>query len=569
MQLFITLFILALALAYALWRIVRTMRGHGDCGCGRGKDCPHCHAHGQADCRDRHRKHTLFLLLSLSTMTLSADVGGDAIVGLVEALRQLPATELHHLVIIQDGRVQADLHAWPFRAIDRHNQFSACKMLTSLAVGLAVDDGKLQLDDRVVDILPDKCPARQSAELQAITLRHLLTMTSGKQLNVTLRDTTADWSRHWMALDGTRPGTHFEYDTMTSFMLAALVQHATGHRVLDYLNDRILGPMGIDDVEWEMSPDSINTGGWGMRCSTMTMAMLGQLLLQGGRWQGRQLISADWVRQMSSDQLLSLGIAATHEDAYHDGYGYQMWRCALEGAYRAQGNMGQLTLIYPAGNLVVAANCVTTDQMGVLRVVQQHVPRLLSSGHEATLSSMQLEALKHSVQVPLLQGQPWSSSSDSLHFDLEENWHNIRSLDLRHDGAKVWLEISYEDGRREHAALGYSHWIYGQSRTTPPYNILAQNRFSGLASGFAVAGNYACQPAGKIVAQLRYVDWYNGITLVIDTSSSEVTIIDCTLPGRPEAVSLSGYSAPFRWWMVVFGALAATLVALIACNKND
>ena len=105
MQLFITLFILALALAYALWRIVRTMRGHGDCGCGRGKDCPHCHAHGQADCRDRHRKHTLFLLLSLSTMTLSADVGGDAIVGLVEALRQLPATELHHLVIIQDGRV--------------------------------------------------------------------------------------------------------------------------------------------------------------------------------------------------------------------------------------------------------------------------------------------------------------------------------------------------------------------------------------------------------------------------------------------------------------------------------
>ena len=133
----------------------------------------------------------------------------------------------------------------------------------------------------------------------------------------------------------------------------------------------------------------------------------------------------------------------------------------------------------------------------------------------------------------------------------------------------MWLDISYEDGRREHAALGYSHWIYGQSRTTPPYNILAQNRFSGLASGFAVAGNYACQPAGKIVAQLRYVDWYNGITLVIDTSSSEVTIIDCTLPGRPEVVSLSGYSAPFRWWMVVFGALAAALVALIACNKND
>ena len=464
----------------------------------------------------------IILLISLTAIAAHAvqlhsspvqhEASSEALAQLVNDLRLQPFTELHHLVVVKNGRVVTELHATPYRATDPHNQFSASKMLTALAVGLTVQDGNLSLDDKVGDI----------------TVRHLLTMTSGKQVTQ-IRDTSDNWVESWLALPGTTPGKTFAYDTMNSFVLSAIVQRATGSTILELLNERIFQPMGINDVEWEQSPDGISTGGWGVRCSTVTMAMLGQLVLQRGQWDGEQLIDAQWIDAMTHDQLEAMGIKLTHTDDYNHGYGYQMWLNARPGTMRAQGNFGQLVYISPADSLVIAVNAATSDQLAILRVVQRDASLL--SSNRATNKSLPNNLLA----LPFPQGQSWSYDSDTLLVTLASNKHGIQSLELRRDGARTWLDICKDDGTSERVALGYSHWEYNQLAGTPPYNIGAKNRFSGMEAGFHVAGAYAWQ-LGKLVVKLHYVDWYSALELAIDLNTGQVTLTDNTAANHPEVI---------------------------------
>ena len=464
----------------------------------------------------------IILLISLTAIAAHAvqlhsspvqhEASSEALAQLVNDLRLQPFTELHHLVVVKNGHVVTELHATPYRATDPHNQFSASKMLTALAVGLAVQDGNLSLDDKVGDI----------------TVRHLLTMTSGKQVTQ-IRDTSDNWVESWLALPGTAPGKTFAYDTMNSFVLSAIVQRATGSTILELLNKRIFQPMGINDVEWEQSPDGISTGGWGVRCSTVTMAMLGQLVLQRGQWGGEQLIDAQWIDAMTHDQLEAMGIKLTHTDDYNHGYGYQMWLNARLGTVRAQGNFGQLVYISPADSLVIAVNAATSDQLAILRVVQRDASLL--SSNRATNKSLPSNLLA----MPFPQGQSWSYDSDTLLVTLASNKHGIQSLELRRDSVRTWLDICKDDGTSEHIALGYNHWEYSQLAGTPPYNIGAKNRFSGMESGFHVAGAYAWRQ-GKLVVKLYYVDWYSALELAIDLNTGQVTLTDNTAANHPEVI---------------------------------
>ena len=493
------------------------------------------------------------LLISLTTIVAQAispvqsGIYDEALAQLVNDLRRQPFTELHHLVIVKGGHVVTELHATPYRANDSHNQFSASKMLTALAVGLAVQDGHLSVDDKVGDI----------------TVRHLLTMTSGKQVNAQMRDTSDNWMESWLALPGTTPGKTFAYDTMNAFVLSAIVQRATGRTMLELLNERILLPMGITDVEWEQSPDGINTGGWGVRCSTRTMAMLGQLLLQRGQWDGKQLVDAQWIDMMTHDQLQAIGITPTHTDDYNHGYGYQMWMNARPGTLRAQGNFGQLVFISPADSLVIAVNAAISDQLAILRVVQRDAP-LLTSRKDTNLP---LPNNLLALQLP--QGQCWSHDSDTLLVTLASNNHGIQSLELRRDGARAWLDICKDDGTSERVALGYNHWEYSQLAGKPPYNIGAKNRFSGMETGFHVAGAYAWQ-LGQLEVQLHYVDWYSALTLTIDLNRGQATLTDNTAANHPEVIPCELVSndeqaaSPMcrTVWLVGWVALLAILLIL-------
>lgn len=465
-------------------------------------------------------------------------VNTDALAQLINSINKLAYTQLHHMVILKNGCVVASLHASPYREGDVHNQFSACKTITALAVGLAIEDGKLSLDDKVADIFANKATLLSTAERNTITVRHLLTMTSGKEVRTAIRDTTSNWVDNWLSLPGGSVGKRFAYDSMSSFMLSAIIQHVTGKTMLSYLQERIFTPMGINDAEWELSPSGINTGGWGLRISTESMAMIGQLLLQRGQWNGKQLISGKWVDMMTSDQLKAMGCASgLSYNRLDDGYGFQVWRCGLDGAYRAQGNYGQLLFVYPQGNLVIAINCSTPHQMQLLNIVQQQAAKMVRNASSSSTTPQQLDAVSGNVDVPLIQGKQWSSWPQEIHLSLNDNSYNIKHVTVCNKAGNVALYLKFNDGENDTIALGYNKWIYSRFNGKPIYNVGAQGRFSGMTRGFSVAGNYAWSSDNKLVMQYHFVDWYSALTMVIDFSNSTINLTENEMTSKSQTIA--------------------------------
>ena len=312
-------------------------------------------------------KRQFILLLALLPLLLAAQVGDlprstpaaegistQAVIDMMDSLMALPECDIHHVMVVRHGKVVAELHPAPFRAEDSHTLYSASKTFVSLAVGCAIDDNLLRLDDRVMTFFPDKRTNRVSDNMAAMTVRDLLMMASGVKPDWTMRNNSMDWVKDWLAKPvDDAPGSLFQYDSMCTFMLSAIVQRVTGHTVLDYLNQKLFGPMHITVADWETSPDGINTGGWGLRVQAETMAKLGLLLLNKGQWEGRQLINADYVEAACSRLIDGGAKETTPPTDGNQGYGYQVWQSKWPGSYRADGAMGQYTVVVPQEDLVV------------------------------------------------------------------------------------------------------------------------------------------------------------------------------------------------------------------------
>ena len=201
-----------------------------------------------------------------------------------------------------------------------HVLFSLSKSFTSTAVGLAVAEGKLSIDDLVIKFFPDETPAEVSTNLKAMRVRDLLTMSTGHQDEVNLKSEV-----HWKKLFLNhpvphKPGTHFKYNTPATYMLSAIVQKVTGETVLENLKTRLFDPLGIVQPKWDSSPEGISLGGYGLFVRTEDIAKFGQLYLQKGSWQGKQLVqmealAMDLAPQESQTMKQNLGI---HRDYFVD-----------------------------------------------------------------------------------------------------------------------------------------------------------------------------------------------------------------------------------------------------------
>lgn len=278
--------------------------------------------------------------------------------------------ELHSIMVLKHGKVL--LERWYNGAGPEipHVMHSVSKTFTSCAVGLAISEGKLALTDKLISFFPDKLPEEVSENLAAVTVRDLLTMTCGHNSECQARRIEgADWVEGFLAHPVTHtPGEYYLYNSMGSYMLSAIVQKVTGEKVVDYLDTRLFQPLHIEKPQWEESPQGINCGGWGLYVKTEDMAKLGQLLLQGGVWNGVQVLPDDWVKEMSSyqvpsapsgtpfEKLEAYGITKDNSD-WVQGYGYQMWLCR-HGAFRADGANGQYIIVFPDKDAVLV---LTTD----------------------------------------------------------------------------------------------------------------------------------------------------------------------------------------------------------------
>ena len=283
--------------------------------------------------------------------------------------------ELHSIMVIQHGKVLEEKFFVPDTA---HALHSVSKTFTATAVGFAIEEGLLHLEDRIVDLFPDQVPENASDTLGRMTIRHLLTMNSGHgkdPTGKTRKNKEADWVEGFLAWPlAYEPGDCYCYNSLGTYVLSAAVQKVTGQKIVDYLEPRLWKPLGIEKPHWLESPTGVNTGGWGLFLKTEDLARMGLCLLQGGKFAGKQVIPADWVREMSARQVDSAPAGLTSvqieergiEKSTNDwlqGYGYQMWRCR-HGAYRADGAHGQFILVLPEQDAVIVTTA-NIDHMAV------------------------------------------------------------------------------------------------------------------------------------------------------------------------------------------------------------
>jgi CubicO group peptidase (beta-lactamase class C family) len=272
---------------------------------------------------------------------------------------------MHSFMLVRHGHVVAEAWWRPQTATTPHVLHSLSKSFTSTAVGLAVAEGKLSVDDPVLKHFPEDAPAEPSAKLKAMRVRDLLTMSTGHQTEPKFTP-EAPWVKTFLAHPVEhKPGAHFQYNSPATYMQSALVQKVTGQTVLEYLKPRLFEPLGIESPVWGTSPQGVTVGGWGLHIRTEDIAKFGQLYLQKGKWNGKQLVPAAWVEQATARQV-SNGSDPVKD--WDQGYGFQFWRCR-HGAFRGDGAFGQFCIVLPEQDAVVAITADTRDMQAELNVV--------------------------------------------------------------------------------------------------------------------------------------------------------------------------------------------------------
>ena len=375
-------------------------------------------------------------------------------------------------MVVRHGRVVAEGWWTPYAANEPHMLYSLSKSFTSSAVGLAVADRKLSVDDPVLKFFPDEAPAEPSANLKAMRVRDLLTMSTGhheddvKDFPFQSEDSVV---KAFLARPVShKPGTFFFYNTPASYMLSAIVQKVTGQAVVDYLKPRLFDPLGIENPTWDASRQGVSMGGFGLNIRTEDIARFGQLYLQKGQWQDKQLLPAAWVETATS-RMMSNGSSPASD--WEQGYGYQFWR-SRHGFYRGDGAHGQFCLILPQYETVVAITSGTRDMASVMNLVWDRlVPALQPAAltadpaaHKkltATLAGLTLKAPAGAATSPLaatITGRRYGFASNPMSIDSLVFESKAGSADV-----SLTMRIAGFDQR---VAAGYQTWPKGTLKTS-------------------------------------------------------------------------------------------------------
>ncbi|XXT18526.1 serine hydrolase domain-containing protein [Sorangium sp. So ce429] len=279
------------------------------------------------------------------------------------------AVECHSLMVVRHGHVVAEGWWAPYSAGCPHLLYSLTKSFTSVAVGLAIADGLLSLDDRVVDVLPDHVPADISEQGRRLTVHHLLSMTAGHRtdsLAEAWQLEPGDLVKGFLRVPFTdAEGTRHVYDNPTTFVLARMVERVTGRGLPELLDERLFKPMGVEHAEWDRVASGAAFGFHGLHLTTEAVAAFGELLRRGGRWGDRRLVPREWVELATRRHIETLQIEGWSENPDSlCGYGYQFWMS--RHGYRGDGAFGQLCVVVPSYDLVVVVTGAIAQGEAVL-----------------------------------------------------------------------------------------------------------------------------------------------------------------------------------------------------------
>lgn len=300
----------------------------------------------------------------------SQGISSDLFAALLRELDTSKDTEMHHFMALRHGKVICECNFAPYPKGMWHITHSMCKSITGMAIGMLIEEEKLKLDENIYDIFSDHMNAFSKIFRPVITVENLLTMTSGVTFNESGIVSGNDWLGSFLnaSVNG-KPGTEFQYNSLNTYVLSAIVTKRTGETLTEYLTPRLFEPLGITKYYWETCPKGITKGGWGLFLCAEDMAKLGQLYLQKGKWNGQQLVSEYWIEISTARHL------KTQNDTY--GYGYQLWMEQRPGSFEYNGMLGQNVIIYPDMDMVLVTNAGNKEMFQdciMLNIIRKYFP---------------------------------------------------------------------------------------------------------------------------------------------------------------------------------------------------
>jgi CubicO group peptidase (beta-lactamase class C family) len=399
-------------------------------------------------------------------------VSSRAILKLLEEA-QRNKIELHSIMVLRHGSVIAEGWWKPYAPEHLHTLFSLSKSFTSSAIGFAVNEGLLTEDDTVISFFPDDVPLEVSANLARMRVRDLLSMSSGHAddtLGPQIWATSGNWVRTILEQPVPfEPGTHFVYNTGATFMLSAIIQKVTSQNLLAYLEPRLLQPLGIDGATWESNPDGIAFGGFGMNARSEDIAKFGQLYLQKGVWNGRQILPESWINQATrthidnSDHSSNSGLGSD----WGVGYGYQFWQCR-HGAYRGDGAFGQYCVIMAEQDAVIVMTAGMADMAAGLNLVWDHLlPHMHAAMLEENLADQaELAGTLAHLEMPMAKNISSPNVLFEQEFIVAENPDGLEKFAFKEMADGIQLIVRDAHGTH-HLECGFDHWKANETRFDP------------------------------------------------------------------------------------------------------
>jgi CubicO group peptidase (beta-lactamase class C family) len=438
---------------------------------------------------------------------------GVSSAGIVDFLNAVDTgrVELHSFMFIRHGKVIAEGWWSPYGPGYKHILFSASKTFTATAIGLAVSENRLKITDKVISFFPYSLPDSVSTNMKKLTVQNMLMMSVGADQEPRRGRGDDDQIKSFIATAPSKePGSVFKYNNTATFMLSAIVQQVTGQTVFDYLMPRIFQPLAIRGIDWDLNPQGINLGMIGLRLRTEDLAKFGQLLLQNGVWNGKQLIPKEWIKEATSFKIESddggANRAPKNLNDWAQGYCYQMWR-GRNNSVRLDGLGGQFVVLFPDKDAVVIMTANARSTQDELNLMHNYlIPAIKSDKAIPENARLNIELQKRQSSLILkptttagLSKSEIESKISGKEFDLAKNNNNIQSVYFSFNGNECSFALRRDDNI-SFIKTGLESW---EMSNTLSSSLLAPPRVDSKS----VDANYKIlQPVIKVAASYSWTD---------------------------------------------------------------
>ena len=434
--------------------------------------------------------------------------------------------EFHSLMILRHGNVVAEAWWAPYSSEHKQQLYSLSKSFTSTAIGLAVAEGLLSVEDPVISFFPDSLPPAISENLAALKVKHLLMMSVGHEkdsiMTVEKTPVGTPWAKTFLAIPVVnKPGTQFLYNSGASYMLSAIVKKVTGLSAHNYLKPRLFKPLDITGSTWTENAEGINIGASHLRIRTEDIAKFGQLFLQQGQWKGKQILSKDWVAAASSKQISN----GKNDGSWAYGYGYQFW-LNPPGGFRADGAFGQYSMIIPEKDAVVAITSESISTKTTMQIVwdvllpEMKQDVLQGESNEFKQLQQELKSLKY--EPPKLKTtSPKAAAISGKEFKLEKNPFDAQSVSFQFTGDKCIFTLKTEGKPAIRITNGINHWIREGNKKPEPHSLFSLRR---IDFDSIVAASATWQDENTLLLTWRFIETVHGDSLTCIFDGDKVTI---------------------------------------------